>query len=70
MLEFKVMPFGVCNGPATFQHCMLSIFSNIVEKTIEIFMDAFSILGDSFGCCLAHLYNSLQRREECNLLLN
>ncbi|XP_060177803.1 uncharacterized protein LOC132607738 [Lycium barbarum] len=45
---FKRMPFGLCNAPATFQRCMMSIFSDMVEESIEIFMDDFSVVGDSF----------------------
>ena len=42
------MPFGLRNTPATFQCCMLSLFSNMVERFLEIFMDDFSIYEDSF----------------------
>jgi hypothetical protein len=31
---YRRMPFGLCNAPATFQRCMMSIFSNMVEKFI------------------------------------
>ena len=41
------MPFGLYNAPATFQRFMMSIFSNLVEDTIEVFMDDFSFVGDS-----------------------
>lgn len=34
---------------------MISIFSNTVEDTIEVFMDDVSIVGDSFEDYLAHL---------------
>ena len=67
---FKRMPFDLCNAPATFQRCMMSIFSDMVEDTIEVFMDDFSVVGDSFEDCLAHLANVLQICEECNLVLN
>ena len=43
---FRRMPFGLCNAPGTFQRCMMAIFSDMVEKTIEIFMDDFSVLGN------------------------
>jgi len=38
---YQRMPFGLCNAPATFQRCMLSIFSDITERFLEIFMDDF-----------------------------
>ena len=34
---FRRMPFGLCNAPGTFQHCIMAIFSNMVKKTIEVF---------------------------------
>ena len=36
---YRRMAFGLCNAPATFQRCMLSIFSDMVEQIMEIFMD-------------------------------
>ncbi|RVW27966.1 Retrovirus-related Pol polyprotein from transposon 297 [Vitis vinifera] len=36
---YRRMPFGLCNAPATFQRCMLSIFSDMVERIMEVFMD-------------------------------
>ena len=38
---FKRMSFGLCNAPATFQRCMMSIFSDMVEDTIEVLMVTF-----------------------------
>ncbi|RVW66547.1 Retrovirus-related Pol polyprotein from transposon 297 [Vitis vinifera] len=32
---YRRMPFGLCNAPATFQRCMLSIFSDMVERIME-----------------------------------
>ena len=64
------MPFGLCNAPGTFQRCMMAIFSNMVERTIEVFMDDFSMLGKSFDNFLDNLRHALIRCEETNLVLN
>ena len=64
------MPFGLCNAPATFQRCMMAIFTDIVGKFIEIFMDDFSVFGYSFDECLSNLVLVLQRCKETNLVLN
>jgi hypothetical protein len=67
---YRRMPFGLCNAPTTFQRCMLSIFSDMVERFLEIFMDDFSVFGDSFDDCLINLEKILSRCEEKNLVLN
>ena len=67
---FRRMPFGLCNAPGTFQRCMMAIFSDMVERTIEIFMDDFSVMGNSFDNCLENLRTVLERCEETNLVLN
>nr|KYP32756.1 Retrovirus-related Pol polyprotein from transposon 17.6 [Cajanus cajan] len=64
------MPFGLCNALATFQRCMLAIFSDLVEKSIEVFMDDFSMFGSSFDECLANLEVVLRRCLKTNLILN
>ena len=67
---FRRMPFGLCNAPATFQRCMMSIFSDLVEEVMEIFMDDFSVYGSSFDDCLKNLETVLQRCQDKNLALN
>nr|GEU65756.1 reverse transcriptase domain-containing protein [Tanacetum cinerariifolium] len=57
------MPFGLCNAPGTFQRCMMEIFHDMIEKTMEVFMDDFLVFGDSFASCLSHLDTMLQRLE-------
>ncbi|GJX86044.1 reverse transcriptase domain-containing protein [Tanacetum coccineum] len=54
----------------TFQRCMVAIFHDMIEKTMEVFMDDFSVFGDSFSSCLSHLDKMLQRCEDTNLVLN
>ena len=52
---FQRMPFGLCNAPATFQRCMMAIFSDFIGESLEVFMDNFLIFGLSFDTCLEHL---------------
>ena len=40
---YRRMPFGLCNAPATFQRCMLSIFSDMVERIMEVYMDDITV---------------------------
>jgi len=67
---YRRMSFGLCNAPASFQRCMMSIFSNMVEEIIQVFMDDFSIYGKIFDSCLGNLDKFLQRCEEKHLVLN
>ncbi|GJZ50044.1 reverse transcriptase domain-containing protein [Tanacetum coccineum] len=53
--------FGLCNAPGTFQRCMMAIFHDMIEKTMEVFMDEFSVFRDSFVSCLSNLEKMLKR---------
>jgi hypothetical protein len=52
---YRRMSFGLCNALASFQRCMMSIFSNMIEEIIKVFMDDFSIYRKSFDDCLKNL---------------
>ena len=56
---FRRMPFGLCNALTTFQRCMMSVFSDLVEEVME-----------SFEKCLENLKTILKRSKEKNLALN
>ncbi|GJT70059.1 reverse transcriptase domain-containing protein [Tanacetum coccineum] len=45
MFAYRRMPFGLCNAPGMFQRCMMAIFHDMIEKTMEVFMDDFSVFG-------------------------
>ncbi|XP_070004125.1 uncharacterized protein [Nicotiana sylvestris] len=70
IFAFRRMPFGLCKAPATIQRCMLAIFTDMVEDIIEVFMDDFSVVGDSFEDYLHNLRRMLKRCVETNLVLN
>nr|GEZ56326.1 reverse transcriptase domain-containing protein [Tanacetum cinerariifolium] len=65
---YRCMPFSLCNAPGTFQRCMLAIFHDMVEKTMQVFMG--SVFGNSFENCLSRLDKMLQSCEDTNLCLN
>ena len=67
---YRRMPFGLCNAPATFQQCMLSIFRDLVERVMEVYMDDITIYGENFEKCLFNLETILHRCIEKNLVLN
>ncbi|XP_070011180.1 uncharacterized protein [Nicotiana sylvestris] len=67
---FSRMPFGLYNALATFQQCMMAIFTDMVEDFLQVFMDDFSVVGDSFDECLDNIDKVLARCEETNLVLN
>nr|GEY19123.1 reverse transcriptase domain-containing protein [Tanacetum cinerariifolium] len=48
----------------------MAIFHDMIKKTMEVFMDDFSVFGNSFQSCLSHLEKMLKRCEETNLCLN
>ncbi|GJX17267.1 reverse transcriptase domain-containing protein [Tanacetum coccineum] len=67
---YRRMPFGLCNAPGTFQRCMMAIFHDMIEKTMEVFMDDFLVFRDSFDSCLSNLEKMLKQCEDTNLVLN
>nr|GEX92944.1 reverse transcriptase domain-containing protein [Tanacetum cinerariifolium] len=67
---YRCMLFGLSNAPGTFQRCMMAIFHDMIEKTMEVFMDDFLVFGNSFQSCLSHLERMLKRCEDTNFCLN
>lgn len=57
---YKVLPFGLCNVPTTFQREILRIFSNLLNDCLEIFMDNFTPYGDPFETTLVNLEKVLK----------
>ncbi|CAM8972671.1 unnamed protein product [Rhodiola kirilowii] len=53
--SFRRMSFGLCNAPDTFQRVVTSIFSDMIGAFIEVFMDHFTVHGDTFDACLDNL---------------
>ncbi|GJR11762.1 reverse transcriptase domain-containing protein [Tanacetum coccineum] len=49
---------------------MMAIFHDMIEKTMEVFMDDFLVFRNSFGNCLSHVDKMLKSRKDTNLCLN
>ncbi|CAM8901314.1 unnamed protein product [Rhodiola kirilowii] len=67
---FRRMSFGLCNAPGTFQRVVTSIFSDMIGTFIEVFMDDFTLYGNTFDACLDNLNRVLERCVSMNLVLN
>ena len=68
-----LLPFEECHLDYVMhrvQRCMMTIFSDMLERSIKVFMEDFSVVGTSFDDCLANLESILLRCEETNLVLN
>nr|GEX37820.1 hypothetical protein [Tanacetum cinerariifolium] len=59
---YRRMPFGLCNAPGMFQRCMMAIFYDMIEKTMEVFMDDFSVFRNPFQRYLSYLERMLKRK--------
>jgi hypothetical protein len=66
---YRQMSFGLCNALVSFQRCIMAIFSDLVEKVMEVFMDDFSIYDKTFKDCLANLDKVLKRCQMADLVL-
>ena len=69
LFQFKVMPFGLCNAPATFQRLMDLTLAGLQWSECLVYMDDIIILGRSFLEHLGNLQEVLQRLRDAGLKL-
>jgi hypothetical protein len=63
---YRVFPFGLCNAPTTFQRAFLGIFSDLIHDCVEIYMDDFTVYGNTFKEALNNLkksFNMMSRNQ-------
>ena len=70
IFAYQVLPFVLCNAPATFQRAILNIFSNLINEGLEVYMDDFTPYGDDFEPVLETLEKVLQRCIDTRLCLS
>ncbi len=67
LFEFNVMPFGLCNAPATFQRMMDNVLRGLKDKICLCYLDDVVIYGKTFEETLHNLDLVLERLQEANL---
>ncbi|KEP45598.1 putative Transposon Tf2-1 polyprotein, partial [Rhizoctonia solani 123E] len=71
LFEYRVMPFGLCNAPAAFQHFMNNIFRDILDVYVVIYLDDILIFSNSKEDHVKHVQEVLKRLRDnscyCNL---
>ena len=67
LYEFKVMPFGLCNVPATFQHLMNLVLTGVQWQQCLVYLDDIIVVGRDFEEHLSNLGMALQKLKQTNL---
>ena len=65
--EFVVMPFGLCNAPATFQRLMNQVFATEINKFILVYLDDILIFSETIEEHWDHLRTALERLRKARL---
>ena len=69
LFEFKVLPFGLNNAPATFQRLMDLLLFELKWKTCLVYLDDVIIFAHTFEEHLHHLKEVFERFREAGLKL-
>jgi len=70
MYAYIVLPFGLCNTLATFQHVVLGVLFNLIHDYVEVYMDDFTVYGNTFKEAIQILEKVLIRCQETNFPLS
>ncbi|GFU62527.1 retrovirus-related Pol polyprotein from transposon 17.6 [Trichonephila clavipes] len=68
--QFKVMLFGLCNAPGTFERLMESLLGGLSYEACLVYLDDIIIVGRSFEEHLKNIRRVLQKLKEANLKLS
>lgn len=70
LLQFRVMPFGLMNAPATFQNCMNSVLRPVIGRFAFAYMDDTVAYSEDFRKHVSHLDNIYRLLFNANLKIN
>ena len=68
--QFRVMPFGLCNAPATFERLMEAVLGGLHWNSLLVYLDDVIVFGQTFEQELERLQEVLERFRGANLKLN
>ncbi|CAG4929464.1 unnamed protein product [Parnassius apollo] len=68
--QFKVMPFGLCNAPATFERLMELVLTGLIGDACLVYLDDIIIVGRTFEEHLQNLERVLMKIQSANLKLS
>lgn len=68
--QFNVMPFGLCNAPATFERLMEQVLQKLLSKICLVYLDDVIIFSQSFDGMIENLREVFLRLRSANLKLN
>ena len=69
LFEFNVMPFGLCNAPATFENMMETMLRGLLWKNCLVYLDDIIVFGNTREQCLSNLTQVMDRLRSYNLRL-
>ena len=62
--EFRVMAFGLCGGPGTFQGAMNTVLAPLLRKCVIVFFDDILVYSSTFEEHVVHLQQVLSLLAE------
>jgi len=69
LYQFVVMPFGLCNAPATFQRLMETVLTGLTRHSCMVYLDEFLVIGATFQDHLENLQKVFARLRVAGLCL-
>ena len=70
LYEYNIMPFGLCNAPATFQRLMNTVLDGTLWKFTMDYIDDINIYSKSWDEHLIHVDEVLKRLRKAGLMIN
>jgi hypothetical protein len=70
LYEFNVMPFGLCNAPATFQRLMEKVLQPVLWKKAMVYIDDVNIYSETFEQHIEDLKEVFKLIKDANLRIN